>query len=144
MAVTATVTRTELGLAALALQDATYGIIQDSLDLGQVAWRRELATSPFAAGALEVGAVQEQGSGSLLVKVTGSSHSDLQSKVSTLVSAFKQASYTLTVNFDATAYAWSCQRADYSLTFDVPMRQRYIARVALTFPRSPIASSGPI
>lgn len=141
----ATISRTELGLSTLSLMDDTFDIINEpGFDAGRQTWRRELATSPFVAGALEVGAVRDQALGALVMRVKGATHAALQSSISTLVSAFTQSEYTLTVTYDSTSYAWTCQRADYQLGFDQAMRIGFVARVAFTYPRSPVPVSGPI
>lgn len=141
---TATITRTELSLSTLTLIDSTYDIMnQPGLDGGRVSWRRENAASPYVAGVTEIGSVKDDVLTSLVMRVTGASHSDVQTKVSTLISAFSQKTYTLTIGLDGTSWAWACRRADYAISFDLPMRWQKVARVALSIPRSPVPTSGP-
>lgn len=140
---TATISRTELGMSSLSLQDTTYAVMNNSINGGVVQWRREVAVSPYVAGETEIGSVKDQVRSALTIRVTAGSHAALQTAVSTLVSAFSQKSYTLTLGFDGVTYAWTCGRADYSIAFDEAMRLRSVARCTFVLPRSPVPASGP-
>lgn len=144
----ASVTRTELSLGDLDLinplsEAPVYDIMADSFDAGRVTWRRDTVTSPYVAGAYEVGAVKDEVDASLVVRVKGTDHTTLQTHVGALIEAFSQSTYTLTLELDSVEWAWTCKRADYALAYDLPMRRRHIARVVLAFPRSPIPAAGP-
>lgn len=140
----ATVTRTELGLSALSIHDGTTYFIR-AFQPGKVPIRREEAKSPLVVATVEIGSVKDDALATMLVQVRGASHSAVQSSISTLISAFSQNEYTLTVSIDGTAYAWTCRKAQYGLDdFDFAFRHRLFAHVDLTFPRSPVSVSGPI
>ncbi len=144
-ATTAYVTRTELSLTNLSLLDpGVYRIGREALEAGMVTWRRQLVTSPFVHGAYEVGAVKDQVQGaSLLIRVWGTSQSNLQSRVTTLLAAFTQSTYDITVGLDGTLWTWRCMRADYKIGFPDSVRRQTVAPVTLSFPRHPVAVAGP-
>lgn len=142
--VTATVTRTELGLSDLDLAGAAYSIRADSLLPGAIGWRREYARSPYVDGAIEIGAVKDIAGGSIVVDVAASTHTGLRTAIDTLLDAFtEQRSYTLTVTWDSASWAWTCRRADYSVAFDAEFEIGRVAAVTLSFPRSPTPAAGP-
>lgn len=123
---------------------STYDIIQDSLVVGQMTWRREVATSPYVHGEVEVGAVRAAGQVAMTVRVSAADQSALQTAIDNLIDAVSVQSYTLSISLDGTAYTWTCGRASYSVTFDVGMYRGKRARVALVVPRHPVPVAGPI
>ena len=122
----------------------TYDVIQDSLVVGQMTWRREVVTSPYVHGDVEVASVRAAGQVALTVRVTAADQSSLQTAINNLIAAVSASSFTLSVSLDGTAYTWTCGRASYSVTFDVGMYRGKRARVALVVPRHPVAVAGPI
>jgi hypothetical protein len=143
MSVSGSVSRAELGLADLALFTDTYTVALDGLDVGAVAWRRETVTSPYVHGAFEVGAVKDLTTLGLRVEVRGTSASDLQTKLSTLLAAFTQSTYTFSVTVNGSSYAWTCFRADYGVVFDPGRVLANQAQVSLQIPRQPVPVTGP-
>jgi hypothetical protein len=141
VAVTASITSTP---NITLIGTSTYDIIADSLTSGQVRWRRDTATSPFVHGAVEVGAVKDEPEGAMVVRVVAATQGALQTAIDNLLDAVSLASWTLSVSLDGTAYTWTCGRASYTVTFDFAFHRGKTARVALTFPRHPVPTAGPI
>lgn len=142
--VAAYVTRPEVGGGNLTLTDpGTYKIRAEGLDIGVVDWRRQLAVSPFVRGAIEVAAIEDQVGASMVVDVTATAQSTLQTRVTTLLAAFKQSTYELHISMDGTDWAWKCMRASYSVAFSQHLPYNKFAAVTLQFPRSPVPVAGP-
>lgn len=146
-AVVVYVTRDELSLADLTLTDYAngYEVVEDSLNAGQVSWRRSLVRSPFVDGAYETNAVRElvEG-GTIAVDVNAANQTTLQSRVTTLINAFSQSTYELHVTLDGIEWAWTCMRADYAVgVASDDIRFGLTAPVAFQFPRQPVPVNGP-
>lgn len=148
LTITGSVTRTELALADLALNDDTYKIIRGSWGPGEVVWRRQAVSSPYVDGSFLVNATRDQVTTPLGIRVTGSSRTDCMNKVGTLCRAFEQFSYELTITVDGTDFTYTCDPADYSWgeggalqTFHI---KAYKQEVNFMIPRSPIPVAGPV
>lgn len=144
--VTATITRSELGLSDLALIDpGTYEVV--SVRPGVVANALETAESPYVSGALLVARRKPLVAASIVIDVEATSHADVRSRVSALRSAFDQRSYQLSVPFDGAAWTWSCLpfTSFEAPGFATPMFEAgFVAQVAITFPRQPVPIAGPL
>lgn len=144
MAITLKITRTLLSLADLDLIAANgYEVISDGLDMGNVVQRRDWAKSAFVAGAALLSAVDDITNSSVKVEVFGSSRADLQTKVGTLLTAFKQIFYILKFDLDGTTWSWNCFSADRIVDLDFPMYLGNLTTVTLAFQRQPTPVSGP-
>lgn len=115
LVVTGHITRTELGLGNLALNDDTYKIIRGGFGPGEVTWRRQYAQSPFSPGRYLVNAQKDQGALNLAVRVTGSSEDNCLAAMATLVAAMEQFEYDLSMTIGTTTYTYTCEPADYSI-----------------------------
>jgi hypothetical protein len=149
MALTAaTITRTELGLADLTISTAgTYEIGADGFNpAGALAWERMTVTSPFVHGSVEVHAVKQMATGSLLIHTYGTSNSQLNTRIGDLIAAFTQSTYRLTFTMGDQTHAWDCYRADYAVGMSKPMvmTNGKWAPVQFSFPRKPIPYLGAI
>lgn len=141
------ITRTSLSLADLAIATATYDVMVDEaglLDAGTVSWRRLTAESPFSPGRVLVQAVPDTPTMNLRIDVIGTSLADVQTKVGTLLTAVWQASYQLSLTFDAATYTWTCEPADVTVGFNYPHIFGLACPVVLSIPRDPIPVAGPI
>lgn len=142
-----TIGRAELSLATLTLTDpGTYDIDHDTLEPGVPTWIRQLVRSPYVEGATEVGATRDLGWGTARFVVQGSTHATIQTRLDTLVDAFFQSSYTLSVVIDGTTYSWTCMRADcvgWGLVSDESFFGLAMP-VAFRWPRQPVPVSGPL
>jgi hypothetical protein len=115
------------------------------LQPGQVVKSRVWATSPYVAGGVQVLSVAGIVTTTAVICVDADSHADLQSDLTTLMTAVEQSSYTLSITFDSTTYAWSCFDADYQIApFPMQFVFGYFLPVTLTIPASPTPVSGPV
>lgn len=142
-AVTLTITRTELALATLNLNDPGIYAIR-SFNRGRVRRRYNWAKSPYVEGATLVGAPRELVEMDLAMDVEASTQADLQTRTATLFTAFSQTSYTLTYGLDGTTWAWTCGPAEY----DAGLASNdavfsFVLPVGLIIPAQPVATAGP-
>jgi len=117
-------------------------------DAGQVINSRIWATSGYVNGAVQVWSVEGEVAATLKVFVfetVEAGWGQLQTDLATLITAFKQPSYTVTLTIDAATFAWSCTNADYAIDA-FPKVAVLGLQLGVTFdiPRSPIPVSGPI
>lgn len=145
MAITLKISRTLLSLADLDLIAANgYEIISDGLDTGEVQQRQDWAKSPFVSGGSLMSTIDDVTNATLAVEVFGTSDSDLQTKVTTLVTAFKQIVYTLDWNVNGSSYKWNCFKANRKVETNFTMYLGHLTICHFTFPRQPDPVSGPI
>lgn len=138
-----------IGTTSLDLTAANgYEINADGFGPGSKTFRRETATSPYVRGRFLIGAVPDVQTAVLNVWVGGSSATDLASKVSTLLAAFEQRSYTLQAVIDGVTYQWACETADSVIgtggTFDAFDLGAFQQVVHLSIPRDPLPVAGPV
>lgn len=106
--------------------------------------RRQTVESPFLPGRFLVAAVADVATAQVPVIAQADTAADLQDRLETLIAAFWQLSYTITLDFDGVAYAWTCERADYVIgdsgALSGPFLSQHAQLVTFTVPRSPNAT----
>ncbi len=146
LAITGTVTRTELGLADLGLNTDAYKIIE--WGPGVVAQARMKVGSPYIHGDFLVAAKKEQVEMPLGVRVTGSTYIDCWNKVGTLLRAFEQFAFVVTVVQDGTTFQYTCESADYAVGEGGIVQKfhmmAYKQEVRFLIPRRPNPTTGPV
>ena len=146
LTVAATITRTELGLDPLDIDDgANYELV--TAGPGARAWAREWAVSPVVHGGTQVSARLEIQNRLLVVRCKGSTATALENASKALVAAVSQSSFTLSISLDGRANTWKCFCADGGpadgefAKFEFmarPRRQTYSFQV----PSQPIPTAG--
>jgi len=145
-----TITRSELSLSTLQLNTTpgnNYRVITDSMGTGDISHRRLTADSPWVPGETLVASVKEQVSMPLGIRVTAASNAALKADMTTVVNAFSQFSYTITVTLDSQTWGvYSCQPADFSIgdsgNYQNLQMITYRQEIYLQIPRNPIISTG--
>lgn len=145
LVIAASVTRTELGLADLSLENpGSYRVV--SAGPGSVSWRRRVAASPYCHGEALVSAVKEEVTQALVVRVYGSTAADLNTKTAALLRAFDQFDYRLSLTIDGVTSTWACQPANYSPMgrgeLEPNLLRARMQAYALEIPRNPIPLIG--
>lgn len=133
-------------LAALDLEAAgSYEVV--SAGPGAMAWRRTYVESPYVDGAFLVAAAKGVSTAPLVIRVRGSSRTDLNNKVNALLRAFEQFTYQLTITIDGQAQTWDCMPADYAAQgtgeWDGDRMRDLHQDYAFQIPRQPNALAGP-
>ena len=134
------ITRAELGLGNLSLNDASYKMDHPNEGwLESIQWEKHVVTSPFYDGDFLVNAVKKQSSITPRILVFGSSEADVSSKVNTLITAFSQFSYTVVYVKDTLEITFQCQPADYLADFRWLLYEenKYVMPVSLVCPANP-------
>lgn len=145
MALTAAyLTRPILGGGNLSVAAAPFQLAAAELDPGALTWRRQMVTSPFVAGAIEVNAVKDIAKGQCAVIVTGANAATIQTNLATIIAAFTQSTYELHITISGSDYGWTCFRADYGVVFDFPLSNNARALAKFQFPRKPVQVAGPV
>ena len=143
LAIIASVTRTELTLADLDLNDMTKFILGQNINVGSVTWRKEAAQSPFIQGRIPVHEVKDAAESSIVVYVLGATHAALNANIKELLDAFtEQYSYILRINVEGVDNQWECERADYEVAFATETLNARFVPVTLSFHRKPTPAVG--
>lgn len=145
---TIAVTRTLLALDPLYLDGTGNGYEIFKLGPGSTSWRKEVVESPYTHGNTLVSAVKDIQNAPLGVRVRGSSAAQLDSRLDTLLDAFSQFSYYLSVVIDGETKVWLCEPADWSVGEDGEFNKFHlmakIYEVSFDIPRQPVPTSGSI
>ena len=143
LGMTVSVTRTQLGLPVLQINDHNAYYISQSFLGGQMSWTRNQVTSPYLDGAVTVNRTRGMVTEQVVVEVLGGpSQALLQANVATLLAAFSQDSYLLTVIIATTSYEYLCEAADYQIAWTGPRFFAKQAQVTFSMPRQPIPVVG--
>lgn len=140
-----TVTGRVLGSPDFLLSPAAgYTIV--SVGPGVRSWLPNAVESPFMHGRVLVSRRLEQGSVPLVVRVSGSTVSQVDTRTAALVEVLEQFSFTLEVTVDGVASQWACEGADSSPgeggSFDDVLLGNYMQVVSFQIPRHPIPLAG--
>lgn len=138
----ATVTRTELGLGVLHLNDHVNYILDDEILGGSTSWQRQTTKSPYVDGEFTVNRVLGDVEERISLDVLSDNHIGLQANIVQLVKAFSQARYTLTMYVDDSVWAYDCEAADYTVGWEKTRRMVHRSTVQLLVRRSPKLLTG--
>jgi hypothetical protein len=140
--ITCTLTRVNLGLADLNINDhLNFGIGAPILG-ATTSWRRQTVQSPYVESQWTVSAVRDLVQDQFAVNVFGADQVALQNNIKTLVAAISQSYYNLSLSLDAAVTTYACQASDYTIDWS---KERLFARnvlVKIMLRRSPVAING--
>ena len=144
--VRAWVSRSSLGLPDLDLSTGGYDVV--SLTSGGVTWRRTVVQGKYQRGRALVQAQQDTVTDTLVVRVSGTSGTQLENRCAVLRQAFSQFSYTVATNIDGVVRTIECEPADMAIVGD-DTRQKTLTyhlmrEVSLSIPRDPQLMDGAI
>lgn len=143
MAVSGLITRPELGMSDLLLDNTTYEI-RPGFDVGTVTRRRDVVRSPYVPGSFEVNSVPDQATLTLPLWVNGTTETARATAVTALLDAASQRVYEVEITVNGAAFRWTCDPADYSVAFDDAHLYAHKVPATLVIPRSPIPVAGPL
>lgn len=144
LSVTARVSRTLLGLGNLELNDRTNYVLGGPVAFqGQVSWQRNTTSAPWVDGEVTWERHRSNSVEPLTIYAKGSTMSDLDSKIQTLIAAFMQDRYTFQLIVGGANHAWDCECADVtSVQYDTThVASKYVA-VTFSVPRKPVPLAG--
>lgn len=147
VALTGSVTRTELGLAPLSLDvDGTYSIV--SFSEGGVTWRRTTVAGKYQRGRRLIQAQQDSVTDVLLIRVYGGSWIEVNNRVKVLRDAFSQFTYRLTVTINGLERTSECEPADMDVVGEDSRRKGLLfenmREIQFSIPRDPQLIAGAI
>ena len=141
MNVSVLISREALGLAPLQVEAPSAGYEVISIGPGARIMSLRHATSPVSDGAVLVGATAGLETGRLVVRVSGSTTSEILTRLDALEKALNQWAYTITVTIDTHAETWRCQPANYqrglSGTYDAAALSGGWQELTAEIPRAP-------
>ena len=142
--VRAWVTRSSLGLPKLDLTTGGYDVV--SLTSGGVTWRRTVVQGKHQRGRALVQAQQDTVTDVLVVRVSGTSGTQLENRCAVLRQAFSQFAYMVTTEIDGVIRTIDCEPADIAIVGD-DTRQKTLTyhlmrEVSLSIPRDPQLMDG--
>ena len=142
------ITRDELSLADLDLNTDTYKIIRDMWGPGVVQMEKQRVASPYINGSFPVSQKKQQVEMPLGIRVTGTGYTDCLNKVNTLLRAFEQFEYELSITVEGTEFKYTSEAADYSFgdggMFQTFHMMAYKQEVRFLIPRRPTPLEGPM
>jgi hypothetical protein len=138
----ASVTRSDLGLLDLDINDLVNYRVSSEIMGSMVTFDRKIVSSPYVNGDVTVhrrrGNVNEKFS----VLVYGDEQNDLQINVSELINAFTQNSFNLSFGLDSTIWSYKCEASDYQLEWNNAYFASGQLRVTFNLNRNPIPLVG--
>jgi hypothetical protein len=147
---TLVISRTELGLPSLNLNDTDngYAIVRGGFGWGGRTWRRQVVQSPFTDGRTVVGRVMDIVTREFTFRLRAATASALDQKVGYVIDAFSQFAYTLTPTVNGVTYAWRCETADLAVgsqgKLDEFQEMALMREITATVPCNPRPLSGHI
>ena len=148
LTIAAAITRVELGLAELNINDQTnYKIVK--VGPGEVEWERQYSGNPFTHGQTLVSAVMRQGTLPLSVRCKGATNVVVENNRDALCRALEQFTYNLNITIDGVSFSWKCDPANYSVDETDGAINPFFVRakqsvVTADIPRDPISIVGSV
>ena len=145
---TCLVSRTELAQPDLDIMLAPYSLWRNGISPGSVEKNKHRVSSIFVDGPVTVHSVKGEATLTTRVKVKGASVSAMWSAMDTLIAAFEQTEYTVTLTANGAQRSWLCEDASYSLgesgEIDSINLISYWQVITFVAERSPVALVGRI
>jgi len=138
----ASVTRTSLALPDLDLNDHINYAISVPVLGGEGRWTRNLDSSAYMDGEIEINARLSNITETIGLEVTGANYAAVMANFGAALAAFKQASYTMTMTIAGHTHTWRCQRADWAYEINTGRVAANQIKLVLSVPRSPLAIAG--
>lgn len=142
LTITATVSRET---TPLSLEDpGVYEVI--AFGAGARAWRRDTVEGRYQHGRVLIGAVLASTTAVLQVRVLGATWEEVTTRSTTLVDAFSQLAYSLTVTVEGVTTTLACEAADIALLGGDVLQKHHamsgMQEYQLTIPRHPVPTAG--
>jgi hypothetical protein len=138
-----TISRTALGLSPLEIASGDDYYIGTQFLGAAVQWERQQTTSQWLDGAVTTSRHRSAVTEQIAVEVTADTLVAVQAAINTLIQAFVQNSFTMTVVAGGATRVYRCEAADYQdLSWTTPRLSGAQGQVLLQVPRQPVALSG--
>lgn len=141
--ISVTVSRDALGLPPLEIASAIDYYCTPQFLGAAVQWDRQQVSSRWLDGDVTTARRRKSVTEQIGVEVRGPNLKAVQTSINTLIDAFCQDSFTLTVTADGAVRAYACEAADYQdLSWTTPRLAGAAGQVLLQVPRQPVALKG--
>lgn len=145
LTVSLTVDRTALDLDPLELDDpGTYEVV--SVGPGARTWRRTTVQGRYQHGRRSVGEVLDTMTVAAVVRVYGSTWTEVSNRAETMIEALSQHTYTVIATIDDVVHEWTCEPADVSIVGGDTWQKHHamsgMQEYQLSIPRDPIPLQG--
>lgn len=139
LALSVLVSRSALGLSDLDINDHIDYIVAGPEFLGgQQSWDRTQVSSPFADGEVTTMRRRQNVQENIVLEVLGDTTSEVHSNAQTVIDAFSQDAFTITVSINGASTAYHCEASDYKLITSGPRYSAQQIQVLFVVPRKPI------
>ncbi len=142
LTVVAAVTRTDLGLDPLDINDHSKYVLTTTILGGSVAWQKNQVSSPYVDGDITITRRRPTVMEPFEVYVYGTNGSTLMSNTEALIDAFSQDSFSLSITINGATRQYACETADYTIEYTHTKFASHMCTVRFQLPRSPIATVG--
>ena len=137
------VNRDLLALDPLDIAAPPYYLASTPFLGASVAWDRQTVSSRWVDGDVVTsrrrGTVMEQ----IAVEVVAEDMATLKAYVQTVIAAFVQDAYTMTITIDGQLWVYNCEAADYTnLMWTTPRLVAAQGQIQFSVPRRPVAAVG--
>lgn len=137
------ISRTLLGLASLEIASGSNYYIGTQFLGAAVPWERQQVSSQWLDGAVTTSRHRQMVTEQIAVEVVATTLPLVQAAIKTLIEAFQQNSFTMTVVAGGATRVYQCEAADYQdLSWTTPRLAGAQGQVLLQVPRQPVALSG--
>jgi len=135
-------TRTQLGLGYLNINDhVNYAIAPGSFG-AQVTWQRNQVGSIYQDDEITTYRKRNKVMENIIVEVFGDNNVEVQGNVDALIAAVLQSNFDILISVNGVYRVYACETADYGMKWE---GNRFVAnqfQVNLTVPRSPVPKVG--
>lgn len=135
-------TRGELSLGRLELNQGNFRIDGADLDPGATTWQRTTADSPWVHGDVEIHRVKSAAVIEVGLYISGVSVAELNQYKTVLAQAVEQTRFQYHRIRDGIETAWLCRSADYSIGSPYLLERQLVCRAKLIIPRNPVPLVG--
>jgi hypothetical protein len=142
---TTQISRDDLGLAALTLNDHINYYVAGTFMSGSLSWNRNQISSPWTDGSATTYRYREMVTENITLECLGGpkdTQAALYANISAAIAAFSQDNFLLSIVTAGQQVEYQCEAADYQVAWDGP---RMIARqlqVIFQVPRQPMPLEG--
>lgn len=134
--------RDNLDLTPLEINDFLNYYVGAQFLGGSMAYQRTTLTSPFTDGGFTAQRFRQQVSEQIAVEVMGGTHVELTANIKTLIEAFEQDSFTVTVTIGSQTILLDAEAADHQMVWTGPRWVQNQGQVVFTMPRAPQPRQG--
>lgn len=142
LGLSASLTRPELGLDDLDINDHLNYYLSPNFMGGMVQWTRQQATSPFLDGAVTTYRSRQMVNENITLEVLGDTDAQMWDNVRALIACVCQSKYNLGLAVGSEVHQWMCEAADYQFNWNAPRIIANQVQLVINMPRQPVAIQG--